>query len=174
MKIVVGSANPSKIKAAQLAVSKLFPKIKVVGIKADSKINRQPQSDKEAIKGAINRAKEALKKSKADFGIGMEGGMNRIGKFWFECGWIAVTDKKGKTGLGSSARFLLSQKMVEKLRLGKELDEVVKDLTGIEDVGKMKGVMGLVTKGRLSRAEAYSQGVIFAFAPFISDKKFWD
>lgn len=31
-----------------------------------------------------------------------------MGKQWFECGWIAVIDRNGKIGLGSSARFLLA------------------------------------------------------------------
>ena len=26
-------------------------------------------------------------------GIGLEGGVNKIGDKWFECGWIAVIDK---------------------------------------------------------------------------------
>lgn len=33
--------------------------------------------------------------------------------------------------------------------------------------------MGILTNGALGRAEAYSHGVLFAFAPFVSDAKYW-
>ena len=37
-----------------------------------------------------------------------------------------------------------------------------------------QGMMGMITNGLLPRADCYQQGVLFAFAPFISDAKFWD
>jgi len=99
MKIAVGSENPAKLEAAKIVVKKLFSKAKVLAVKVNSGVDAQPKSDKETILGAINRAKIALKRAKADFGIGMEGGIHKIGKSWFECGWIAVVDKNGKIGL---------------------------------------------------------------------------
>lgn len=61
--------------------------------------------------GAINRAKSALKLSSGDFGVGLEGGLHQIGERWFESGWIAVVDKQGTIGLGSSGRFEVSLKV---------------------------------------------------------------
>lgn len=174
MKIVIGSTNPAKLKAAKIAVKKIFPKAKVQGIKVDSGVDNQPKSDEETIAGAINRAKKALRKSKADFGIGMEGGFNKIGKRHFECGWVAVVDKNGKIGLGSSARFELSKKIIDQISHRKELANVINEFTGRGDAHEKEGMMGLITNKRLPRATAYSHGVIFAFAPFISDPKYWD
>lgn len=36
----------------------------------------------------------ALEATDADYGLGMEGGLSRVGDQWFECGWMAVIDKK--------------------------------------------------------------------------------
>lgn len=174
MKIVVGSTNTAKIRAAQIAIDQIFPGNKVTGLSVDSKIDNQPKSDRESMQGAINRARAAQEKSQADFGIGMEGGMNKIGNKWFESGWIAVVNKNGRIGLGTSARFELSDKIAKKLLSGKELREVVIKLSGNENIYQEEGAMGLITNKHLPRDLAYSHGIIFAFAPFLSDKKFWE
>jgi inosine/xanthosine triphosphatase len=174
VKIVVGSTNQAKLKAAQIAVGKLFPEVEVKSVKVDSGVGDQPTSDKEAIEGAVNRAKKAQEKANADFGIGMEGGFNKVGKHYFECGWVAVVDKRNKIGLGSSARFELSRKIIKQLCLRKELADVINNFTGRRNANEKEGMMGLVTNKHLPRATAYSHGVLFAFAPFISDPKFWD
>jgi len=174
MKIAVGSSNPAKLKAVRIVVSKFFPKAKIVGVNVDSNVVNQPMSDKESIKGAVNRARNAQIISKADFGLGMEGGMNKIGSKWFECGWAAVIDKNGRIGLGSSGRFEVSQTTIKQINSGKELGEILDEITSKKGLSKKGGMMGVITKGHLSRKLAYSHGVFFAFAPFISDKKFWD
>lgn len=176
MKIIVGSTNPTKIEAAQLAIDRIYPKekIKVTGIEADSEVSPQPKSDLESIQGAINRAKAVIKKTDADLAIGMEGGIQKVGEYYFECGWIAVINRVGKTGLGSTARFELSKKLAKEIFAGKEMKEVFNELTSRTDVATTDGAMGVLTAGHYKRAEAYSHGVLFAFAPFLSDKKFWD
>lgn len=173
MLIAVGSTNPAKIKSARLVAKKLFPNSKVSGVEVNSNVSDQPKSEGEAIKGAVNRAKKAQKKLNADFGIGMEGGIHKIGKKWFECGWIAVVDKKGKIGLGSSARFEVSPKIHKRLNGGEDLAQVIDDLAGRKDIAKKEGAMGVLTNGHLPRHIAYSHGILFAFAPFLSNKKYW-
>lgn len=72
--------------------------------------------------------------------LGLEGGIHKIGDVWFQCGWCVVVDRdvglalftsthlfflKGKKGVGSSARYQLSNVIVEPLlKEGKELAEV--------------------------------------------------
>jgi len=46
-------------------------------------------------------------------------------------------------------------------------------ITGLHDVRSDQGAMGILTNGLLPRAHCYQHGIIFAFAPFISNKKFW-
>lgn len=99
-------------------------------------------SDEESITGATNRAKAALAAHPdASFGVGMEGGLQKLGDRWYECGWIAVIDKNGKVGLGSSARFECSHKIVDEIMKGKELADVIDALTGLQDVRSSQGAM---------------------------------
>jgi inosine/xanthosine triphosphatase len=177
MIIAVGSTSPAKISAAKIGFGKVFPNVKITvrGVNARSGISAQPMSDKESIRGALNRAKAALKLVKnADYAVGMEGGAHRVGKNWFESGWIAVIDKEGKIGLGTSARWQMSGKVMSKLNGKNELADVFQELAQVEDAKDIGGVMGLVTKNNLPRDIAYSHGVIFALAPFFSDPEFWD
>lgn len=126
MKVAVGSTNPVKIQAVSKAFKKVWPKKKweVIGIKVPSGISDQPMSDEESIKGATNRARRAIKKLNADYGVGLEGGIHKIGKKWFDCGWMVVIDKKGGLGIGSSARIETPKVMIKMIKKGMELGDV--------------------------------------------------
>lgn len=81
--------------------------------------------------------------------------------------------KTGRIGFGTSGRFELSGKIMREINGGKELAQVMDELTGEKDVRSGAGAMGILTNGLLNRAEAYDSGIVFAFAPFISDEKYW-
>ncbi|KAJ3046177.1 hypothetical protein HK097_000989 [Rhizophlyctis rosea] len=178
--ITLGSKNPSKLLAVQSALSRLFPTHthSITTHSVPSHVSPQPMSDDETIQGAINRAKEALLLDpEADYGIGIEGGTHTIPLIsrTFESGWIAIIhSKSGKIGLGSSARFELSPKIVQRLKTGEELAEVIDDLSGQEDVRSGAGAMGILTNGCVNRDVAYAHGVFFAFAPFVSGRQYWE
>lgn len=146
----------------------------VVGLaNIQSGVNAQPMSASETRQGALQRATLALLADPtATFGIGLEGGCEVIDGIWFECGWIAVVHRSGRCGFGSSARFQLDDSIIDKLKT-KELAEVMDEMTGEKDVRSNMGAMGILTGGALTRAEAYAQGVIFAFAPFLSSERYW-
>ena len=86
---------------------------------------------------------------------------------------MCVLDKAGKQGLGTSARFQVSDAIVAKLLEGQELAQVVADMTDGSDVRAGLGMMGVITQGHLPRAECYAHGLIFAFGPWLSDAKWW-
>jgi non-canonical (house-cleaning) NTP pyrophosphatase len=109
MLITVGSKNPAKLKAVQIAVDEVILKVGwdllinasatpntlkslvVEGVDVHSGVSDQPMSDEESIKGAITRAKAAFDTNKnSSFGIGLEGGIQQVGDRYFESGWIAV------------------------------------------------------------------------------------
>jgi inosine/xanthosine triphosphatase len=179
MQIVVGSENPAKLRAAESACKKIFPsaQIQIIGCTVDSGVSAQPISAKECMKGALNRAKSALMlHPDAEFGIGMEGGLEQVEDQWFECGWMAVVDRKsGKFAFGSTARVLVGPYIVHELTVERrELSSVIDELSQKTDVRSNLGFMGIVTNGALPRDECYAQGIMFAFAPFVSHSKFWE
>lgn len=174
----VGTTNRAKVECVTTIVNKCFPNDvhEVRAVSVVSGVADQPMSADETQRGSVNRAKAALSAvPEADFGIGLEGGLEHIAERWFECGWMAVIERKtGKCGIGSSARFEMSETLMRPiLSEGKELAEVMDALTGETDVRSGLGAMGVLTAGHLGRAAAYEHGLIFALGPFLSDNKYW-
>lgn len=131
--------------------------------------------DEETITGATNRAQAALQKHpEADFGIGLEGGINKTAGRYYESCWIVACNKEGKLGIGCSAKFELSNKFMQHILAGEELATVIDKLSGQTDVRSNLGAMGIISNGALARTESMTHGVIFAFSPFISDARYWD
>jgi inosine/xanthosine triphosphatase len=179
IQIAIGSENPSKLRAAHLACTRIFPDTSYVLLSSSvpSGVSPQPLSLQETMQGALNRAQAALAHfPTADYGIGMEGGLECIDSDWFECGWMAVVERKsGRHAFGSTARVYVGKGVVEQLVVHhKELSEVVDEMTMQNDVRSKEGFMGIVTNGALKRDECYMHGIIFAFAPFISNPKYWE
>jgi inosine/xanthosine triphosphatase len=185
LRIAVGSRNKAKLRAAKVAIQKIFPKktIEVYGYTVPSGVNPQPLSAQETITGAINRAKAALEQDlEAEYGIGMEGGLECIPDVkeeehkWFDCGWMAVVQKSsGKVSVASTARVPVGPGVVKALVQEKrELCDVIDEWSGKTDVRSNEGFEGLMTNGVLPRDEAYEHGLIFAFSKFVSNEIFWN
>lgn len=174
MKVAIGSKNPTKLEATKIAFNAVFPKEQIEFIIKEIKsgISDQPLSDEESIKGAINRAKRVLKETKADFGVGLEGGLQEIGKYWFEGGWAAVVDKAGSIGVGSSAKLLVPKKGMDLIKKGHELGEVSDILFKTKNSKYSLGYFGLMTNGHITRANGYSQGIIMALIRFLNPQLF--
>jgi len=100
--------------------------------------------------------------------------IQKIGEQYFESGWIVVRDRTGKEGIGSSAKFELSMKIMNPiLHQNKELADVMDELSGLKNVRENQGAMGILTNSILPRDICYAHGIIFAFAPWLSDAKYW-
>src|SRR3972149_8172844 len=176
MKVVVGSANPVKIKATKRAFAKVWPKEKwkVVGIEVSSGVSHQPMTDKDAVKGARNRAKRVLKLENADFGVGLEGGLQEFEGIWFDTGWIVVIDKKGTEGVGSTIRMQNAPKTIKMVQNGLELGHVDDIVFKVKNSKQGDGHFGLMSKNAVTRTEAYTEGVISALVRFIRPELFYE
>jgi inosine/xanthosine triphosphatase len=169
MNIAVGSTNPVKIEAVLEAFQRAFPNktIEVLGFKVKSGVSDQPMSDAESIQGATNRANKALAEGNADFGVGLEGGLQKIGGKWYDCGWAAVADKSGKIGIASSVRVETPAKMMDLIRAGKELGEVVDILSGQTNTKQAGGHFAFMTNGIINRKGGYRDAVVMALSRFL-------
>ncbi len=174
MKIVIGSTNPVKIEAVRLAFEKVWPEKTwgVTGVNVPSGVSVQPMSDAESIVGARNRAKSAQNKLDTDYGVGIEGGIEKIGEHWFDCGWIVVIDKNGQEGIGSSLRLMVPPSMVQSIQAGKELGDVIDEVFGRKNARQAEGHFGLMTKGAVTRTSGYVDGIIAALSRFIHPQLF--
>ncbi len=173
MKIAVGSENPIKLEAVEDGFRKVFPqeKIDVIGVNAKSGVSEQPLSDAEMMRGAKNRAKSAIKKvAGADYGVGLEGGLNEHDGEWYGRSWMSIIDKKGTRGMGSSVSCYIPPKMMELVHKGKDLKTVCEELFGIEDIGRKEGYFGLLTNNAITRTSGYSDGIVMALSNFVRPK----
>lgn len=169
-KVAVGSKNPVKIEAVRMAFTDVWPDIEweVMDSDVTSGVSDQPMSDKESIKGATQRAKRSRKLLDADFGVGLEGGLQKHGKEYVDSGWIVVVAKDGKVGIGSSVRMHTPHKMMKMvIEEGKELGEVCDIVFKRQNTKQAEGQFGLMTKNLITRTEGYRQGVISALVRFI-------
>jgi inosine/xanthosine triphosphatase len=172
MKVAVGSTNRVKIQAVKEVFDEVFGKeVEIVSVKADSRVSNQPFKE-DIIQGSVNRAKNALKLTDADFGVGIESGVMKFGEKWYNLGFIAIIDKKGNMGTGTSGWFECPSGVLKELENGKELGQVISAMTGIVDVQRQEGAIGIFTKGKVTRKELYKHGIFMALAKFLSPEIF--
>lgn len=170
MKVVVGSTNPVKINAVSDAFKQYYPEYEIVGQKVSSGIAEQPLGEEETLRGATNRALAA--KQYGEFGVGLEGGVAKVGDVMFVCAWCVIVDSKGNKGMGGGLYFELPKKASDRIIAGGELGPIMNELTGEENVKEKSGAIGIFTKGRLDRKTAYTQLVTSALIKFVSPEWF--
>ena len=170
MKVLVGSKNPVKIEATREAFKKYFDNIEVIGIDVDSKVSRQPIGI-ETFVGAKNRVEE-LKRFESDFYVGIEGGMMNIFERWFGFAVVCISDKNDKYGFGITSFFELPQVVVSEIKKGKELGNVIDELTKRENTKQKEGAIGILTRGKIDRKNLYIPAVICALIPFLNEDLF--
>lgn len=169
----VGSKNQIKIQAVKAVVKKFWPQAEVSGFEVASTVDIQPTTDLETKNGAISRAKKALRKSKrADFGVGLESGIKLRKDGLWTSGWIAIVDRKGKMGLAKTVEFRLPPGLAKLIKNGMEQGKADARFFKRIDSGEKEGTVGLLTKGKVKRAEVFSQAIIFALVPFLNPQHY--
>ena len=170
IKVVVGSENPVKINATKKAFNKFFHSVEVIGVKVDSEVGEQPFSNEVTLIGAINRAKNAMKKvANADYWVGIEGGLYVTSVGVFVNGWVAITNGSN-FGYGSTISVQIPKSVVKMLETGevRELEEGIEKISGIETPGEKMGAIGILTNNLIDREEAFIHAIFAAMAPFIT------
>ena len=65
-----------------------------------------------------------------------------------------------------SATLPLPAVILDRVRKGEALGPVMSDYTGIDEIGRKEGAIGVFTAGKLTRSSVYHQAVILALSPF--------
>jgi inosine/xanthosine triphosphatase len=169
MKIAVGSTNPTKIDPVRHVFSHYFgEKVTVFGVAVKSGVSEQPRTDDEMFRGALNRARAAIKKlPSASYGVGIEGGVHQYSYGWFERSLVVIVNKKGEFGVGASGGLRLPKPVVDRIEKGLNLEQAVDELFGTHRIGEGIGMFGLFTKGLVTRTIGVEHGVAFALARFL-------
>lgn len=173
--VIVGTTNPGKIEAVLRGFNQIWPNTswEVQGLKANSGVANQPLDPVESIVGAKNRAREALESNpEAVYGVGLEGGLEKVDGMWFDCGWCVIIDRKGGIGISSSARIPTPESMMKLIHDGKELGEVIDILFHTHQAKHNVGHFGLMTNGAVTRIDGYVHAVCFALSRFLHPELF--
>jgi inosine/xanthosine triphosphatase len=168
-RVAVGSTNPVKIGASRAVMLRLGADAEVMGIAAASGVPDQPWGDDETIRGALTRARAARLATDADLGIGIEGGVvaNDDGSVR-TCAWAAIVTRDGREGVGGSLVLTLPDRVAELVRGGMELGLAMDAVSGTHNVKHGQGAVGILTRGLVSRQQAYETLVAYALAPLLA------
>ena len=121
MIINVGSLNRVKRGAVEEVCRELFGDVTIRHYGVDSGVAHTPSTDEEILRGAARRAEGAFRASRADLGIGLEGGIAPGPYGPLLKGWVAVFDGTDTTSCVSSAsrsEFLPKMLMPEPVSSG--------------------------------------------------------
>lgn len=164
MTINIGSTNPSKVEALR-EILQDYPDLKeakVISFQVHSGVAEQPKSLDETIQGAMNRARESFRDCQYSFGL--ESGLISVPKsksgFMDVCVCAIYDGQEFHLGLSSAweaPKQIMHHMLVEGLDMNQAAFKA--GLTTNPKVGSAEGLVGIVTKGRLTR-KAYTQEAI--------------
>ncbi|ELY59028.1 DUF84 family protein [Natronolimnohabitans innermongolicus] len=166
--VAVGSTNPVKREAVELALERFEPTVVTAAV--ESGVSEQPRSIEETVTGAENRARRALAATDADYGIGLEGGVARIDGVpgLSLIMWAAATDGD-RLERGGGPTLRLPDAIAERLDGGGELGPVLDDRRGTDGLAEAEGAAGVLTGGLTDRTRALAEAVACAAGPFVAD-----
>lgn len=173
MKIAVGTENPAKIEGVIRAFEKFFENVEVHPVKVDSGVGKQPFND-DTVRGAINRARNAYS-DEFDFSVGVEAGLfeNRFAVTGYIDFQVACVYDGEHYTLGFGPGFEYPPEVIDEVLKGREVGEVMAELTGIENLGKKFGAIGFLTWKSVNRSMLTEMAVTMALIPWLNRNLYW-
>ncbi len=169
-RLVIASTNPAKIQAAVIGFEQVFPEDEIVvkGVSVPSFVGDQPMGDEETWRGAFNRASGARHaEPNADYWLGMEGGVLKVGDRLQCFAWIVILDRE-RQGEGRTGAFYLPQEIADLVNQGMELGHADDVVFGRSNSKHKDGSVGLLTGGVINREQYYAHAVVLALIPFLN------
>ncbi len=168
IKVAVGSTNKVKVDAVRNIFMQAFGLVEVVSVEPSKTVSSQPLEEG-TVEGAIQRAKSALDKSEADFGVGIEAGLfyNEQLKKYLDIQYCAVLDSSGKMTVGHGPGFEYPPEVVKSVLEGGTVGDTMSRITEIEKIGHKMGSIGYLSNGMIDRTSLTEIAVLMALIPRI-------
>ena len=173
MKILLGSKNPSKKEAIELALKNLdINEYDIITYDSPSGTKSKPIGY-EIIRGAENRnasLKEYAIKNKIDYDYlcSIEGGFSLDENgIPFVVTYCIVEDNSGKKSTGKSLGVRITKDMFNYLKSGGSLNKAIEEITQHDNNKQTFGIIGYLTNGLYDRARVDSEAVVSSLIPFI-------
>ena len=167
-KVAIGSVNKSKVRGVKRAWELMGP-ASFVAARVPAPY-AQPLSWTETLEGALARAEKALEMvSDADYGVGVEAGLVPlpVPSGYVDVQAAVVLDKRGRVSVGLSSGFEIPYVFLPKVASGLELGVVAESWWG-RPLGEEEGVIGVLTKGMVTREDLTFQAVVMALVPWVN------
>ena len=173
MKVLVGSINPSKIRAVKEAFKKLkIQNVEVIGVKAESNVPSKPIGF-EILRGCENRNNflkryANLEKIDYDYLCSIEGGFSLDENgLPFVVTYALVEDKNGKKSTGKSLGLRLNRKMFKYVRENGSLNKIIEQINGSTNNKQNEGITGFLSNGILSRDNVDHEAAVSSLIPLV-------
>jgi non-canonical (house-cleaning) NTP pyrophosphatase len=167
MKIAVGTTSENKNKFLQDTVSVLGIRTQLFPVKVPSGIPEQPLNEQITVVGARNRAKSAVEVvEEAEFGIGMEGGLELIqDDYYLVCAVVLYDKHEERYFTGISSKIQLPKSVSEAIKHGEEFGVHIYEYLERNDLNdSMRNTVTELT----SRKRLFSEAIQSAFATYLN------
>ena len=161
--VVSATTNPAKIQAILQAFDEIFGEgsCHIESVSVESGVPEQPFGE-ETRAGARNRVANArIAQPHADFWVAIEAGIDDGSTF----SWVVI-ESADRRGEARSATLPLPEVILKQVSAGEALGPVMSQYTGIDQIGRKEGAIGVFTAGKLTRSSVYHQAVVLALSPF--------
>lgn len=192
IRAIVGTKNPTKIKAVQKVMRMFFRNARVVPKPAASDIPEQPRSLGETVRGAKNRAKNAWNATRAvrtvaqskrtrdqpthEYAIGLESGWMKIPRHagTFDVAACAIYDGK-KFSVGLSPAFVIPPAIVDYVKkhdghMSGAFEHVFPEAG--KNLGERTGAIGFLTRKKYVRQNLNEHALLMALVPRLNATRF--
>jgi len=172
MNILLGSENPSKKRAVELALVELGMKdYNIICLSSESDVPSKPIGY-EIIRGADNRNRNSkIYADKNDinyeFLCAIEGGFSLDENgIPFVVTYCIVQASSGKKSTGKSLGIRLSKEMFDYIKNGGSLNQLIEEINEDTDNKSKSGITGYLSNGIYDRDIMDKDAVVSAFIPF--------
>lgn len=182
--VVVGSLRRPKLDAVREALTAVGNHLaagagfEVVGFDVPSGVRHTPLSSAETMAGSRRRveALRALARERGEpwsYFVGLEGGLDVVDdagtRRVFLQSWACVGDGTGTVGWGQAGGILLPDSLAEQVvDGGVELGVAIDAFAGSRGIRDGEGAWGVLSRGLVTRRDAFRIALVNAFAPFFN------
>lgn len=174
MKFAVGTTSELKLRAVRKAFDRAQINFDVQGYKVKSGVPENPFGEEEIMKGAYNRAVNALREAhKANGAIGIESGIITKGLKYFDIGYVVVVNRKEEiVGESFSATLEIPDQVVRLINAGElaDLGVAAQKLGGTKEKDPLIWLSG----NRMQRNELLEDAIFLALIPACINPKIYE
>lgn len=169
VRITVATGNNLKVKGVETVMGAIMGNITVDQDTEFEGETNQPMGE-QTIELANERALFSLRDY--DYSVGVESGLfrNRLNDTYFDIHCAVIVDRNGDITTGFSSGFQIPASLVEGVKRGLDLTEAVEKVYGKASIGSGVGLVGLLSDGRVNRADLIAEAVRNALIPRMTSR----